>query len=124
MGHLTTITIHNDALGDFQKDPALFAQTIFDGINVANRASKQISMPFGSYCNYLDINPSRHADENLLFLQMGGCVSMINPYYREFDEMLEKNPEFVERPVSLNADLIKAAKKKIKENKAKKNETL
>ena len=37
MGHLTTITLYNDAMGEFEKDPKRFAETLFNGINLANR---------------------------------------------------------------------------------------
>lgn len=77
MGYLTTITINNDALGEFKKYPDEFAEAIFNGINLANRHSEEQSIVFKQYGNYISIQPSRHADDECLYLHSGNCVTNI-----------------------------------------------
>ena len=55
MGFLTEIVIYNDALHEFEKDPKAFGQAILDGIHKANQENKQVSVPFGSYSNYISV---------------------------------------------------------------------
>jgi hypothetical protein len=101
MGFLTTIVIHNDALGAFEKDPMLFGQTILDGINQANNIHRETDMGFNGYANYISVHPSRHADDETVYLHSGNTVVNLNKYDKDFEELVAINPslanDFVQR---------------------------
>ncbi len=69
MGFLTTVTIYNDYIHNYEKDPALLGKEIIDGRYIA---SHQI---FGAYhAGGIKIQPSRHADDHTVYLHMGNTV--------------------------------------------------
>jgi len=111
MGFQTVIVINNDALGAFEKDPKGFGQAILDGINQANYGMVQISVPFDSYSNYIHVEPSRHADDDTVYVSTGNCLSVVGTYRNDFRRWTKNNPEFA-------AKLIKVAERIIKDAKA------
>lgn len=117
MGYLTTITIHNDALHSFEKDPEGFAKAIFEGIHEANRERKETSVGFKGYCNYISVQPSRHADDHTLYLHSGNCVSNLNPYNKDFESLTERMPDVAKSFIKRAENIIKMAKDKMKKNK-------
>jgi hypothetical protein len=108
MGYLTTITLYNDALHEFQKDPAGFAEALFDGINHANNRHREVSVPFHSHANYISVQPSRHADDDTLYIHTGNCVVQINKYDENFVAFIDHNP-------ALALDFIKRAQRLLTE---------
>lgn len=115
MGYLTTITVGNDRLHHFQEHPALFAETIFAAIDDANRTYREQDR-FGGY---LSVQPSRHADDHTVYVHKGNCVFNINPYGKDFQELLARSPEIAESFVKCAESLVKDAKAAIKEHKQK-----
>ena len=109
MEYLTEVVIMNDALGDFKKDPKLFAETIFEGIDQANRENKQVSMPFKDYCNYLSVEPSRHADHEVLLLHAGNMVMAIGNE-QDWRDFCKRNPKLAKSWLSKSRSLLKSAK--------------
>ena len=107
MGYLTTITIHNDALGSFEKDPKAFGEAIFRGINEANLHSKQVSVPFGCYANYITVEYSKHADHDTVYLHSGNGVNVIGEFDPDFKKLVKSAPD-----VAIH--FIKIAKRQIK----------
>jgi hypothetical protein len=93
MGYLTTITIHNDALGTFKDYPKEFAEAIFEGIYEAERAQKQVSVPFKGYANYLDVFPSAHADDQHLYIHTGNTVFDLTAWCKQFKELVGRDPK-------------------------------
>jgi len=91
MGYLTTIVIHNDALHSFKEDPKAFAEAIFKGIDEANMTREETPVGFKGYCNYISVHPSRHADDETLYLHSGNSVSEINTYSKEFEKLIARN---------------------------------
>jgi hypothetical protein len=125
MGYLTTITLHNDALHSFEKHPALFAEALFDGINRANRFNREVSVSFSepngaSYGGYINVQASRHADDETIYLHTGNGVTNLNPWNKDFSELVENRPELAEEYVKKAERILKEAKAKIKAKKAKK----
>ena len=108
MGYLTTITIYNDALGAFESDPENFGKRIFEGMELANRQYKEVSVGFNGYANYISIQPSRHADAETIYLHSGNSVFNLCPYGKDFKELAERSPElaqeFVERAQRIVTD--------------------
>jgi len=120
MGYLTTITIHNDALHEFEENPKKFAEAIFEGIHKANRTGKQESMGFNGYCNYIAVEPSRHADDSTVFLHHGNTVSNLNAYNQDFRGLAERLPEVAKSDLEIAQRIITESKKFLKEQEKKK----
>lgn len=104
MGYLTTIVIHNDALHSFKKDPANFAEAIFKGIDEANRDHKETDVGFQGYCNYITVHPSRHADDETVYVHTGNTVFQLNEYSEDFKTLAQ-------RDVKLAKDFIRRAQR-------------
>ena len=116
MGYLTTFTIHNDALGAFEKNPKGFAEALFKGMQQASMEHKAVSVPFDSYANYITVEPSRHADDHTIFVHRGNTVVNLNPWNEDFKELVARNPEVALDYIKTAELLIKEAKLKAKEN--------
>ena len=87
MGHLTEIVILNDAMDEFRKHPKEFAEAIFEGIDKANMENKQVSVPFFGYCNYINVERSRHADHEVIFLHAGNGMTAIGAYEKDWEDL-------------------------------------
>jgi len=115
MGYLTTITIHNDGLHELKQDREKFVQTIFDLMNEANDGHQEVNQ------GAISVQPSFHTDENQLYLHSGNCVTNINPYRQDFQELLKNNLQVAELFVRQAESLIKEAKRQIKQYKSNPN---
>lgn len=115
MGFLTTITIYNDHLHDFEYDPKQFGKDILQGVEEAFYAGQSVTK------NNIIVQPSRHADDNTLYLHWGNTVRTINPYSKEFEELITTNPELAMKKIKIAERLIKIAKQKIKESNELRN---
>ncbi len=122
MGYLTQIVIHNDALHAFEKNPEAFGKAIFEGINNANRERKQVSVPFNSYCNYIDVEPSRHADHVVLFLASGNGMIAVGEYEKDWQDLVKRNPDLAKDYLDHVRRLLKGATKALKDLKSKEKE--
>lgn len=109
MGYLTQVVIRNDALHAFEKNPEAFGKAILEGIDKANMANKQISMPFEGYANYIDVEPSRHADHNVLFLSSGNCMTAVGAFERDWKNLVERQPDLAESFLKTIRSLVKDA---------------
>lgn len=118
MGFLTTITIHNDALHAFEKNPQQFAETLFEGINKANRHNTPADMGFSvgncSYGGYITIHPSRHADASALYLHAGNGVTDLNRWSNDFQRLVRNNPIVAKKYLKHARQQIRAAEAYLK----------
>ena len=113
MGQLTTITIYNDALGEFEKHPKEFAEAIFKGINEANLKGVETSIPFGAYANYISIQPSRHADNFTIYIHGGNSIFNLNPYEKEFKKLVEWNPKLAKEYIDSAMKMLKNCREEL-----------
>lgn len=120
MGFQTVVVISNDALGAFEKDPKAFGQAILDGIARANYDMMQVSVPFGSYANYLHVEPSRHADHETVYVSTGNCLSVVGAYERDYIRWTKSSPQFADKLVRVAERIVKDAKAYLKANGGKK----
>lgn len=111
MGYLTTITIHNDALHSFEKNPQKFGQAILDGIHQANDNRVETAIGFEGYCNYINIQPSRHADDETVYVHTGNTVFNLNPYNKDFQILAARNKDIAKSFIQRAQRLVTAAKK-------------
>lgn len=119
MGYLTTIIIHNDALHSFKEHPEKFAEAIFQGIGWAHNSGKQESVPFLGYCNYISVEPSRHADDTTVYIHSGNGVLNLNPWNEDFSNLIATRPEVAEKYLNRAWEFLKMARKELKEKSKK-----
>jgi hypothetical protein len=122
MGFLTTVILHNDANHAFEKDPKAFGEAILSGMDQANYQHKQVDVGFGPYCNYISVEPSRHADDTTVYLHYGNTVTNLNAYNEDFKSLMERNPELAQKFLNKAKDIIKTSQKKLNEIKKSKKE--
>ena len=115
MGYLTTIVIHNDALHRFENNPEKFAKAIFDGIRNANREHKEVDVGFEGYCNYISIHPSRHADDDTVYVHTGNTVFNLNAWNTDFWSLAKQNPTCLKMFIKRAQGILTDAKKRLKE---------
>lgn len=113
MGYLTTITIHNDALHCFEEYPKEFGEAIFKGIREAQREHREVSVPFSSYANYISVQPSRHADDETLYIHSGNCVTDLDPWSEDFMDLIERQLDLAKSLLKKAKDIIKMAEKSL-----------
>ena len=117
MGFLTTITIHNDALGAFEKNPKAFGEAILKGIKEANYKREEVSVGFENYANYISVQVSRHADDETIYVHSGNTVLNLNPYGKEFETLLTRDIGIIQNYTDRAEFIVNAAKLKIKQKK-------
>jgi hypothetical protein len=122
MGNLTEIVILNDALHEFRTDPKMFGEAVLNGIDKANMVNGQVSVGFNGYCNYINVEPSRHADHEVLFLHAGNRLTAIGAYEKDWVNIVERNTEFAKKCITSAKYIIKMAEKKLKVCAAEKKE--
>ena len=111
MGYLTTVTVYNDGLDLLKKYPEEFCDKLYN----ASVNHEQKDFGLGGFCNFANVQRTRHADDHTTYVHMGNCVTEVNPWSIEFKELLQRHPDFAKALVSfLDAD-VKKLKKMIKE---------
>jgi len=110
MGFLTTITIRNDSWHQIDNNK----EKLWDTIKNANQKAHRNNM--ASIGSDIIVQPSYHADDHQLFVHFGNLVQNINPWTLEFDNLLQNNPNFLKDAVSIAEEMVKEAKRRIKEH--------
>lgn len=100
MGHLTTIVLHNDAMGAFQKDPKAFGEAILKAISEANLNHKRASAGIAGYANYITAMPSRHADDETLYFHTGNTLVELNEYSNNWQDISARLPDYCKELVT------------------------
>ncbi len=108
MGRLTTVTLYNDSLGDFEKDPKSLGQSIVDAMN------QQSSEP--SRGGSIKVHPSRHADDNTLYIHKGNTVIELNAYCVEFQGIMKSNPQYAKELLQKAEEIIHSVKDYLSRN--------
>lgn len=114
MGFITTITLHNDAMGEFEKDPAAFGAAILKAMERANYSRKEESAPIGSYANYIDAHPSRHADDHTVYVHKGNLVFNLHYLSKDFKDLASRSPETLKNFINEAQWFVTQAKKELK----------
>jgi hypothetical protein len=121
MGFLTTITIHNDALHHFKNDPKQFAEKIFEAMAIANMRGMATDAMFSDgkaiLGGYIEVQPSRHADDETVFVHRGNTVLNINRYNTDFKDLVARCPEVAQRFVDTAQRIVDGANELIKSKK-------
>jgi hypothetical protein len=112
MGYLTTIVIHNDALHSFKKDPKTFGEAVFKAMEKANFEHKEASAPCQGYANYINAHPSRHADDETVYIHTG-TVFQLNEYSEDFKELAKRDVKLTKDLIRRSQRIITRAKKSL-----------
>lgn len=111
MGYLTTVTIYNDGLSLLKKHPVDFCDRLYD----AAISDKQSDFGVGGFCNFANVQRTRHADDHTIYIHMGNTVTEVNPWSSDFDDLLKRHPDFASSLVKFLDGEVKALKRKLKE---------
>ena len=117
MGYLTTVTIHNDVLNDFEQHPKEFAEAVFEGIRMAQRHGMEVSSSLKGYVNYIHVQPSRHADDTTVYVHYGNTVFNLNPWNLDFKALAEKNPKVLEEFIKVAESIVEEARERLERMK-------
>ncbi len=116
MGYLTTLTIRNDYLQRIVDNP----RTVIDAIHqhcAGGRETCTVDARTGQRMKYgggeIQMFQPRHADETMLYVHYGNTVTEFRPYRDDFGTSFDKSL------IKEIEQLLKIAKKKIKENESK-----
>jgi hypothetical protein len=115
MGYLTTVTVYNDGLDLIKQDPVGFCDKLYE--TALNHKTKDFGIC--GFANFAHVQQTRHADDHTTYVHMGNCVTEVNPYSRDFKELLERNPGFAAALINhLDRD-VKALKKMLRERESR-----
>ena len=109
MGYLTTLTIYNDGIDSITDD----AEALNEKIKNASHEGGEVGHK--GFCNLVQVQKSRHADEHTIYVHMGNCVTELNPYTKETKKLIANNPAFSDRMIAFMEMELKALKKLRKE---------
>lgn len=77
-------------------------------------ANEQVSVPFSNYCNYIQVEPPRHADHKAVFVHVGNRLTVVGADEHEFKTMIKTHPDFTKKLVTVAQEIITEAKRLIK----------
>lgn len=92
MGYLTTVTIYNDGLSLLKKHPEKFCTKLYEA--ASSMEPKEFGV--GSFCNFANVQRTRHADDHTLYVHMGNTVVEVNAWSTNFQRMMETRPELAD----------------------------
>ncbi|MCP3699146.1 MAG: hypothetical protein GY920_11410 [Aliivibrio sp.] len=61
----------------------------------------------------VDFSSRRHADDHTIYVHMGNCVTEVNPFSQDFENIVECNPEFAKKLVGFIEKDLKRLKKMV-----------
>lgn len=95
MGYNTTITFNNDAYDAFFNNKEQVGEIVCRAIRSNCCKSYQI----GNYWNYIDAQEPIHMDTQTIYVQFSGCLTRMDRFSSEFEQILSKNPDYVKKIV-------------------------
>ena len=90
MGYLTTVTFRNDSWVNIRNNPKEVIDKIYDAMASDNTQELGI----GPDCNCIKVQKTRHASDFTVYAHAGNSVFEINPYSKDFSELMYRNPDF------------------------------
>lgn len=111
MGYLTTVTLYNDGLDLLKSHPEDFCKKLYS----ASLRGHETDFGIGYFANFAHVQSSRHADDHTIYVHMGNCVTEVNPFSRDFKNIVERNPEFAKQLVDFIEQDLTWLKKMVEE---------
>jgi hypothetical protein len=107
MGYLTTVTIYNDGLSLLKQYPTEFCGKLYE----ASGGMEATDFGLGYFCNFANVQRTRHADDHTMYVHMGNCVTEVNACDPKFKELIERHPDFADALIGHVERELKALKK-------------
>jgi hypothetical protein len=92
MGYLTTVTIYNDGLSLLKQHPEEFCTKLYEA--ASSMEPKEFGVDY--FCNFANVQRTRHADDHTLYVHMGNTVVEVNAWSTNFQRMMETRPELAD----------------------------
>ncbi len=109
MGYLTTFTVYIDGLDLLKTHPEDFCKKLYSACLRGHKTDFGI----GYFANFAHVQASRHADDHTIYVHMGNCVTEVNPFSQDFENIVECNPEFAKKLVGFIEKDLKRLKKMV-----------
>jgi S-adenosylhomocysteine hydrolase len=112
MGFLTTFTVYNDSahlLKELKPGEAVdLAQRLYNACVIG----KKNSISIRDHVNAIQVQKCRHADDHMIYIHRGNCLSEFNPYDTK---LIESYPNMALDDYKLVKDFLKKMKKSLLE---------
>lgn len=118
MGFNTTIFILNDALHEFKAEPKEFAEGIYDAVLRSGSTGEPITVPISSYCNYIKVMPTAHADIPRLYYTHGNSIMDIGTWPQHRKDAQGKNREHLKKCLKEAKRMIRDMEAELKKEEA------
>jgi hypothetical protein len=106
MGFLTTFTLYNDGLHLLKEYPEEFCEKLHD----ASASMERQEFGLGGFCNFANVQRTRHADAHTLYVHMGNTVTEVNPWTKEFEHLIRTHPDLVDAYIRFLEDTLQEMK--------------
>lgn len=110
MGWMTVISVHNDCMHDFEKDPAAFGKAILASIEVANSNN---GLPVDHIMSGVKVHPSFHVSSDQLFIATGNGFYQLG-YSSDWARICKRNRDFAKDALDRIVNLVKYCKDQFK----------
>jgi hypothetical protein len=111
MGYLTTVTVYNDGLDLLKKHPEDFCRKLYE----AAIRQKQSDFGVDYFWNFANVQQSRHADDHTVYVHMGNTVTEVNPWSKDFEDLMRRNPQFADQLIGYLDQTLRRLKRMAKE---------
>jgi hypothetical protein len=109
MGYLTAVTIYNDGLDLLKTHRPEFCAKLYQ----AALSMEPQEFGVGFFCNFANVQRTRHADDHALYVHMGNTLTEINPFSREFEHMIKTQPYLADKYIRFLEDTVQDIKRHI-----------
>lgn len=100
MGYLTTISLYNDSVHNLKdlspQEAQEFCRKMYDGV-CETASGKSVTLSLKNHVNFMTILPSRHADDHTIYINIGNCLTEIQPWSDSFKDKIELHRNFYEK---------------------------
>lgn len=110
MGYLTTFTIYNDGIDTIKKNSVEFCNKL----HYAVVSGSDQTFGHDYFCNLVNVQKTRHADDHAMYIHMGNCVTRLNAFDRETEELMRRNPKFFKELLTFARNEVKTLEDKFK----------
>lgn len=111
MGYLTTFTIYNDSAHILKELTPKEAEDLVLRLYNGCVIGKEHDISLNGHVNAIHVQRCRHADDTMIYIHMGNCLSEFNPYTNTI-----KHPDVMVSQYKLVKEFLKQMEKTLLEN--------